>query len=132
MFRRFVRDRSSNTFAVVLHLTLGRRATATFLLEGSLRMTAHEEKAVALATKLRQLLHGDWTLPCIQHYCCNGCCRSRAEATEKIIAVLAAAFFDPLSVHIPAESRWWTFGPTLSVQSGGFLCHQILPRTIQG
>jgi len=41
-----------------------------------------------------------------------------------------AAFFEPLSVHLPAETRWWTFGPTLSVQAGGFLCHQIMPRVI--
>lgn len=95
---------------------------------------AHERRMRDLAATLKELLNGNWAEPTIQHYCHQpGCCANRdpAACRARIVSALAAAFIEPLSVKLPSTTRWWTFGPTLSAQAGGFLCHLVLPRVLR-
>ena len=52
-------------------------------------------------------------------------------AVERILSVLTEAFCEPLGTRLPSTNRWHTFGPTLAVQAGGMLCHQVMPRTLK-
>lgn len=65
--------------------------------------------------------------------CCRGSSGSREKsvAVERVFAIVVEAFFKALGTRLPSTSRWHTFGPTLSIQAGGMLCHQIMPRALK-
>ena len=92
------------------------------------------EKESALGRALLRDLNGDWKKPQIQHFCRDRhCCDGFQSSVAKcrITSILAEAFFGPLGSAMPSEMRWYTFGPTLSIQAGGMFCHRIVPRVIQ-
>ena len=94
-----------------------------------------EQPAAAdgLACEVARFFNGDWRSRRIQHYCyAAGCCQNhrRAAAVDRATALLAEFLLTPLSVGLPAENRWYTFGPTLALQAAGHLCHGVLPRLL--
>ena len=116
---------------IVIEMTLLRERTTRARNESE--CPYDDENTMALASALHKLLNGDWTLPRVQHFCGDPtCCDgfSRSTCVEKVVSLLAEAWFGPLGKKLPAQNRWHTFGPTLQVQGGGHLCHAILPRVL--
>ena len=92
-----------------------------------------EEAVLDLCKELLELSNGMWWIPRIQHFCYKiGCCsgHDRTVAIERITALLYSVWFRILGTSLPSIMRWYTFGPTLSHQAGGLLCHNIMPRVM--
>jgi len=45
--------------------------------------------------------------------------------------VLHDEFFQPLAVSLPAQNRWYTFGPSLTKTLGTYCIHKLLPRVFK-
>ena len=91
----------------------------------------------ATASIIAGLANGDWRLPAVQHYChLPGCCsgpdggRSLEVCVDKFVAWFMEFLFERAGTQRPSTSRWYTFPEALAVQSLGFVCHRILPRTL--
>ena len=87
-----------------------------------------------LANELCEVCTGNWTCGTVQHFCHkNGCCNGhrREVAVQRIVAVIAQAFFGGLATDIPSTTRWYTFLPQCSAQCGGMLCHNLMVRVLQ-
>ena len=70
----------------------------------------------------------------VQHFCYRrGCCgnHNKQIAVDSIVGCLCSILFDKLGRKVPAANRWYTFAPSLEVQTFGLLCHQVLARVIQ-
>ena len=86
-----------------------------------------------LAEVMLGLLNGDWRRQGLEHYCLRrGCCENRqvSACVNKMVSVLAEAVFNGLNSDIPAANRWYTFGPSMSTQCLGLMCHRVLARVI--
>lgn len=82
---------------------------------------------------LLSMANGDWRCRRVQHFChLKGCCKGhdRGVAVDKMTGILYACFFERLGTKLPSVSRWHTMGPTLSLQAGGLLCHDIITRVL--
>ena len=117
----------------LLQLTLLRFKATRARKHGCLLETSYDTRMEDLAKTLKLLLNGDWAMPRLQHFCWQpGCCNGRqvSVCVDRTYAALVEAWFDPLSEGAPSVTRWHTQGPCLAEQSGGMLCHQILPRAL--
>ena len=115
----------AHTGPTVLKFTLLRKA---YVMESD-----DSEQLGKLAAELCEMLNGDWSVSCLQHYCWRPqCCQghSRQVAVQRICSIITEASIDALGVDIPACNRWYTFVEHLSRQAGGMLCHRVLSRTL--
>jgi hypothetical protein len=87
----------------------------------------------ALYDEFVNFFNGDLRRPVVQHYChMPGCCEGhqRKVAVTRCVGLLSAALFSSIGVDLPAENRWYTFGPHLARQCSGMLTHRILGRVV--
>jgi hypothetical protein len=87
----------------------------------------------ALYDEYVNFFNGDLRRPVVQHYChMPGCCQGhqRGVAVTRCVGLLSASLFSSIGVDLPAENRWYTFGPHLARQCSGMLTHRILGRVV--
>jgi hypothetical protein len=87
----------------------------------------------ALYDEFVNLFNGDLRHSVVQHYCyMPGCCEGhqRKVVLTRCVGLLSAALFSWIGVDLPAENRWYTFGPHLARQCSGMLTHRILGRVV--
>ena len=103
--------------------TLGRRAN--FIESDALGDSCLPDPSLQ---KLLRFFNGDWTSPCIEHWC-NGCCSSDEDCRANMEA--AAVEVDILCSREkePSVDDWGSCGVTVGKVSCGMLCHNLLPQS---
>ncbi|CAK0890276.1 unnamed protein product, partial [Prorocentrum cordatum] len=64
-----------------------------------------------------------------QGTCCGG--QKLDVCVQRMTDTLHDEFFQPLAVSLPAQNRWYTFGPSLTKTLGTYSIHKLLPRVFK-
>ena len=67
--------------------------------------------------------------PAAQGTCCGG--QKLEVCVQRMTDALHDEFFQPMAVALPAQNRWYTFGPSLTTALGLHCIHKILPRVVK-